>query len=85
MFNPLRETFTNINRNKRDKQRVLFVIQILNKDVAENIVTTLYKHILSKWKLPKNKLCRSVMDSYCSKNSNSWKMLFINEVTYISS
>lgn len=48
MFNPVRETFTNINRNKRDKQRVLFVIQILNKDVAENIVTTLYKHILTK-------------------------------------
>lgn len=85
MFNPVRETFTNINRNKRDKQRVLFVIQILKKDVAENIVTTLYKHILSKWKLPNNNLCRSVMDSYCSKNSNSWKMLFINEVTYISS
>lgn len=42
MFNPLTETFTNINRNKRGKQRVLFVIQILNKDVAENIVTTLY-------------------------------------------
>lgn len=48
MFNPLTETFTNINRNKRGKQRVLFVIQILNKDVAENIVTTLYKHMLSK-------------------------------------
>lgn len=42
MFNPLTETFTNINRNKIGKQRVLFVIQILNKDVAENIVTTLY-------------------------------------------
>lgn len=45
MFNPLTETFTNINRNKRGKQRVLFVIQILNKDEAENIVTTLYKHM----------------------------------------
>lgn len=42
MFNPLTETFTNIDKNKRGKQRVLFVIQIINKDVAENIVTTLY-------------------------------------------
>lgn len=45
MFNPLTETFTIINRNKRGKQRVLFVIQILNKDEAENIVTTLNKHM----------------------------------------
>lgn len=45
MFNPLTETFTIINRNKRGKQSVLFVIQILNKDEAENIVTTLYKHM----------------------------------------
>lgn len=65
MFNPLRETFTNINRNKRDKQRVLFVIQILNKDVAENIVTTLYKHILSKWKLPKKQTVQ-VCDGFLS-------------------
>lgn len=43
MFNP--ETFTNINWNKRGKQRVLFSIQILNRDVAENIVPPLYTHM----------------------------------------
>lgn len=45
LFNPLTETFTNINRNKRERKSFFFVIQILNKDEAENIVTTLYKHM----------------------------------------